>query len=122
MGSKVILQIVSAGAAWLLLLAAGGLLVAGLRGGLGVLAGGAVAFGNFWLLARGTQRSLVLFAGRGVHPLWVVSLAVRYLGLLTVLVLLLRSDWVHPLALIAGLSVLPPVLITYGLRSVREIS
>jgi hypothetical protein len=36
--------------------------------------------------------------------------------------LLLWSGLVHPVALIAGLSILPPVLIAAGLRSARSLS
>jgi len=87
-----------------------------------VLAGGAIALGNLWLLARGTSRALALFTGQRIHPLWVLSFGLRYLALFSLLGLLLWSGRVHPVALILGLSVLPPVLIVYGLRRLREVS
>ena len=122
MDRELIRRVISVGAAWLLLLALGGFLVAGPRGGLGILAGGAVALGNLWLLARGSERALGLFTGRRAHPLWVLSLGLRYLALFAVLVILLRSGGLHPVALIVGVSVLPPVLITYALRDSGEVS
>lgn len=122
MGRELIQRVVAVGAAGVLLLALGGFLAAGPPGGFGVLAGGAIALGNLWLLARGTSRALALFAGQRIHPLWMLSLGLRYLALMIVLALLLSSGWIHPLGLIVGLSVLPPVLIAYGLRGVRNLS
>lgn len=105
------------GAAWLALLALGGILAAGPHVGVSILAGGAVALGNLWLLTRGADRALRLFAGRRVHPLWMLSLGVRHLALFGVLGVLLWGGRVDPIALILGLSVLPPVLIASALRS-----
>lgn len=122
MGGELIQRVVGAGGACLLPLTVGGFLGAGLHGGLGVLAGGAIALGNFWMLARGSNRALALFRGQGVHPLWVLSLGLRYLALFGVLGLLLWSRWIHPVALIVGLSILPPLLIAFALRGAREVS
>lgn len=122
MGRELIRWAVGVSAACLLLLTLGGALVAGLHGGLGVLAGGAIALGNLALLARGSDRALGLFTGRHVHPLWILGLAARHLALFGVLGLLLWSGLVHPVALIVGLSVLPPVLIAYALRGPRAVS
>lgn len=122
MGRELIQRVLAVGAACVLPLALAGFLAAGSHGGLGVLAGGAIALGNLWLLARGSDWALGLFTGPRIHPLWVLGLGLRYLALFGLLGFLLWSGRVHPVALILGLSVLPPVLITYGLRSVREIS
>lgn len=122
MGHELIRGVVGVGAACLIPLALGGFLVAGPEGGLGVAAGGALALGNLWLLARGSERALRLFTGRPLHPLWVLGLGLRYLALFGALGLLLWSGRVHPLALIVGLSVLPPLLVLYALRNPREVS
>lgn len=121
MSGELIRQVARMSAAWLLPLALAGTLLGGLSGGLGVVAGGVVSLGNLWLLARGSQRALGLFQGRRIPPLWVLSLGLRHLALFGLLALLLVNG-VHPLALIAGLSVLPPVLITFALRGARERS
>ncbi len=122
MGRELIRWVARVGAACLLPLALAGFLLAGPHGGLGVLAGGAIALGNLWLLARGSDRTFGLVTGRRVPPLWVLSLGLRYLALFGTLGLLLWSGGIHPVALIVGLSVLPPVLIAYALRSSREVS
>jgi hypothetical protein len=51
--------------------------------------------------------------------LWALGLGLRYVLLFGAVALLLGYGLVHPLALVAGLSVLPPVLIACGLRAAR---
>ena len=91
--------------------------VAGWLGGLtaatGVAAGGAVALANFHWLAREAGRALD--AGRGR---WFVlaGIGLRYPGSFAALALALATGWAHPLGVVAGLAVLPPVLIAQGLR------
>ena len=120
MTSELMVRVLGLSAAWLLPLTAGGVYLAGLPGGAGVLAGGGVALGNLWLLGRGSARALALFTGGRPHPLWVVSVGLRHLAVFGLLALLLSSARVHPAALLAGLSVLPPVLIMCALRGARE--
>lgn len=122
MGRELIRRVLVVGAAGLLPLAVAGYLAAGPRGGLGVLAGGAIALGNLWLLGRASDRALALLSARRVHPLWVLGLGLRYLVLFGALALLLSSGRVHPVALIVGLSILPPVLIAYALRGSRGVA
>lgn len=122
MGRELIRWVVTAGAAGLLPLALAGYVAAGPPGAFGVLAGGAIALGNLWLLGRSSDRALALLAGRHVHPLWVVSLGLRYLALFGVVAALLWSGRVHPVGLIVGLSILPPVLIAYALRGSRGVA
>lgn len=86
--------------------------LAGVAGGLGVAAGGALAIANLWWLSRRAQ----IHGDRG-SALWVAAVGVRLLALALVVAALLVSGWVHPVALVAGLSVLPPVLIAAGLRT-----
>ena len=122
MSGELIRYVMRLGGAWLLPLALGGFLVAGIHGGVSVLAGGVLALGNLWLLGRASDRALGLFIGRRFHPLWVVSVGLRHLAMFAVLGLLLWSGRVHPGALIVGLSVLPPVLIAAALRGIPERS
>ena len=96
----------------------GGVL-AGRPGALGVLAGGLISLASFTWIARGVRSSAKLFAGGRTHPLWALGLALRYVLLFGAVALLLGYGVVHPLALVAGLSVLPPVLIAFGLRAAR---
>jgi len=117
MGRELIRRVVVVGAAGLFPLVLGGFLAIGPRAGLGVLAGGAIALGNLWLLGRATDRALGLFAGRRIHPLWMLSLGLRYLALFSALALAFWSGRVDPVALVVGLSILPPVLIVAALRN-----
>ena len=96
----------------------GGVL-AGLPGALGVLAGGLISLASFTWIARGVHSSAKLFAGGRAHPLWALGLALRYVLLFGAVALLLGYGIVHPLTLVAGLSVLPPLLIAFGLRAAR---
>jgi len=96
----------------------GGVL-AGLPGALGVLAGGVISLTSFTWIARSVHSSAKLFAGGRAHPLWALGLALRYVLLFGTVALLLGYGLVNPLALVAGLSVLPPVLIACGLRAAR---
>jgi hypothetical protein len=96
----------------------GGVL-AGRPGAFGVLAGGLISLASFTWIARGVRSSAKLFAGGRAHPLWALGLGLRYVLLFGAVALLLGYAIVHPLALVAGLSVLPPVLIACGLRTGR---
>ena len=51
-----------------------------------------------------------------------LSLGLRYALLFGAVGLLLGSGAVHPMALLGGLSILPPVLIVLGLRAGRTTS
>lgn len=84
---------------------------------LGVVGGGGVAVGSFCWLSAGSRRALALVRGRGLHPLWALGLGLRHLSSFLVLGGLLWSGYVDPLALVIGLSVLPPVLIAQALRA-----
>jgi ATP synthase I chain len=88
------------------------LLLAGTRGALGVVAAGALTVVNFWWLT-GTVTRVVAGGGRPAVA-W-ASAGARLLTLLLVFVLLFAARAVEPLAVIAGLGVLPAVLIMRGL-------
>jgi ATP synthase I chain len=93
-----------AGAGWL----------AGLPGAAGAAAGGAIALLHFRWLARGAVGAL---RGEGGFTLGLTGLGLRSAGAFGALALTLAGGWAHPLAVLAGLSVLPPVLIAEGVRS-----
>ena len=111
-------RVTGAGALALIPVAGVAFYLADLAGLLGVLAGGGVAFGSFGWLSTGSRRALALLSARRVHPLWLLSLGLRHLFLFAALGMLLWSGYVHPLGVIVGVSVLPPVLIAQGLRAV----
>ena len=73
------------------LAAAGGGLVAGFPGALGVLAGALISVASFRWLAWGAERAGALFAGGRAHPLWVLGLGLRYLVLFGLIALMLRA-------------------------------
>jgi hypothetical protein len=101
--------------------AAGGVL-GGWPGALGTLAGGLLSLTSLQWIARGIRSASGFFAGGRTHPLWVLALALRYVLLFGAVGLLLGSGVVHPLALMAGLSILPPVLVVLGFRAGRAAS
>jgi hypothetical protein len=99
----------------------GGLLL-GWPGVLGTLAGGLISLASLYWIARGVRSAAGFFAGGRAHPLWVLGLGLRYVLLFGAVGLLLVSGAVHPIALMGGLSILPPVLIVLGLRAARTAS
>jgi hypothetical protein len=117
MSRDLVRRVVISCAALLVPLSIAGALLAGRAALLGILVGGGVTLGNLLWLSYGSGRVSGLSRGR---PLWFLSLGLRYLALFAALALCLWSGWVHPLALIVGLSVLPPVLIIQGLRVARR--
>jgi hypothetical protein len=101
-------------AAGLLSLLAGWL--AGITTTLGVVAGGVLAAGNFWWLAGRAVAVTAGSAGGG----WLLGFALRFGALAAACGALLASGWAHPVALVAGLSVLPCVLVARGLGRMHE--
>ena len=95
-------------------LAAGAGWFAGLPGASGAAAGGAIALLHFRWLARGAAGAL---RGEGGFRLGLTGLGLRSAGAFGALALTVAGGWAHPLAVIAGLSVLPPVLLAAGARS-----
>jgi ATP synthase I subunit len=82
---------------------------------LGVLAGGALAVGNFrWLVAR----AMTAAPGRGAG--WLVGAALRFLAFIAACAVLLASGLVHPVALLAGFVILPCDVLLEGARAARE--
>ena len=97
--------------------ACGGLL-AGWPGAVGSLAGGLISLGSFRWVASGVARVFTPEGGGG-RAVSVLGVGVRHLALFGALAAVLGTGVAHPLALVAGLSVLPPVLIALGLRAAR---
>ena len=98
-------------------LAALGWWLAGASIGLGVLAGGALAVVNFrWLVARAAIASA---AGGRSAAAWVLGAGLRFTACAVTCGILLAYGWAHPVALVAGFTVLPCDLIARGLASAR---
>lgn len=83
----------------------------GVKGAAGVAGAGGLALLNFRWLARGTVRAT---AGDATGRAF-LTLGARHLGTLAALGALLATGWVHPIAVVVGLTVLPPVLVAQGL-------
>jgi hypothetical protein len=92
-------------------------LVAGAPTGLGVLAGGALAVVNFrWLVARAFVATAT---GSTSAAAWLLGAGLRFAACTAACGLLLATGWAHPVALVAGFTVLPCDLIVRGLASAR---
>ena len=100
--------------------AACGGLFGGWPGAVGGLAGGLISLGSFRWIARGVGRASVPGA-RGGLVVSALAVGVRHLLLFGVLVLVLWSGAAHPVALLTGVSVLPPILIALGLADARLV-
>ena len=90
----------------------------GWPGALGSLAGGLISLGSFRWLASGVARAGAPAARAGM-AVSALGVGVRHLALFGALAAVLGTGVAHPLALVAGLSVLPPVLIALGLVETR---
>ena len=85
--------------------------------GVGVLAGGALAVVNCrWLAARA---AIATATGAGSAAAWVLGAALRFTACAAACGILLAYGWAHPIALVAGFTVLPCDLIARGLESAR---
>ena len=100
--------------------AVGGGLAAGWPGAVGSLAGGFISLGSFRWVASGVARASAPEASRG-QALSALGVGLRHLALFGTLAVVLGTGVAHPLALVAGLSVLPPVLIALGLFERRAV-
>jgi len=91
---------------------AGGWL-AGTPGAAGVVAGGALALFSFRLLAARA-------AAATPHAAWIVTAGLRFAAVSAVAAVLFVHGWAHPLAVLAGYSLLPVIVVIEGLRLTRE--
>jgi hypothetical protein len=97
------------------LLAAGAAWLGGAPSGVGVVAGGALAVGNFrWLVARA---GLAAAAGAVSSGAWLIGAGLRFAACFAACALLLATGWAHPIALLGGFTVLPCVLVTRALAA-----
>jgi hypothetical protein len=94
-------------------LALGGWWLAGVAGAAGVGAGGALALLSFRLLA---VRAMAASAATA----WVVLAALRFGAVAVAAAVLFVNGWAHPLAVLAGYSALPVMVVVHGLRLARE--
>lgn len=94
-------------------------LVAGLGGGsaaVGILVGSALSVVNFrWLVTHADLAT----ARAGATGLWFVGAGLRITVFLLVAGTLLATGVAHPVAFLAGLSVLPCAVVAQGLRAAR---
>ena len=89
--------------------------LAGLDGALGAAAGAGIAVGNFrWLASR---VSAAVDAASIERPLWTLGAALRLTALGGAMTVALISGHADPLAMVAGLSVIPVCVVAQGLRA-----
>ena len=113
--SNMTARVTAATCALVALLAAPAGWLGGSTAALGVLAGGALAVVNFrWLAAR----AVAVASSAGVAGgAWLVGAGLRLTAFTAASAGLLAFEWAHPVALLAGLSVLPCAVIVEGLRA-----
>ncbi len=113
--SNVTARVTAATCALVAALAAPAGWLGGSTAALGVLAGGALAVVNFrWLAAR----AVAVASSAGVAGgAWLVGAGLRLAAFAAACAVLLALEWAHPVALLAGLSVLPCAVIVEGLRA-----
>ena len=99
-----------------LLAALAGGWLGGATSALGVLTGGGLALAGFRLLAA---RVRALTTQPAPTAPWPVLAGLRFAAVSGVAALLFVSGWAHPVAWLAGYSVLPVALLLQGLRQSR---
>lgn len=92
--------------------------VGGSPAGLGVTAAGAATIANFWWLARGASSTVGAGSPHAVLA-WTLAAGLRFVVLLATFALLFTSGWVHPVAVLTGLTVVPCALVFEGLHAAR---
>jgi hypothetical protein len=96
-------------------LAVGVGLVFGPSAGIGVLAGGTLALANLWWLARRAVAATETPVSNGS-----LGSVLRLGGVAGAVAIVLTSGFAHPVGVVAGLTVLPFVLVARGLAAARE--
>lgn len=90
----------------------------GVAAGAGVAAAGALTIANFRWLARGA--AVAASGGRERRlAVWMLSAAGRFAGMLVAFAALFAAGWVHPVAVVMGLTVLPCAVVARGLGAAR---
>ena len=92
----------------------------GASGAVGVLAGGALGLLSFRVLAARVRAACD--AGPVPATPWLLLAGLRFLAVSGAAVMLFISGWAHPIAWLAGYSVLPFAVLLQGLRLAREES
>lgn len=113
MPTELTLRVMSGTLATVLPLAAVAAWLGGAAAGAGFLGAGALTVANFLWLTRH-----VAPAGRRPRPVaaWALAAGARAGVVAAGATALMVSGWAHPLAVVAGLGVLPCVLVAVGLR------
>lgn len=94
--------------------------LAGAEGGVGVLAGGAMAVGAFrWIAARVIALTAT---GSAARALWVMGSGLRFTGIAAIAALLLATGWAHPVGLLVGVTLMPVGVLALGWRAAGEES
>jgi hypothetical protein len=93
--------------------------VGGLTGALGVLAGGLLGVVNFWWLSGQALAACAAVTGAARRDVWVLLAALRLMVVAALCAVLFVTGWIHPVALLVGLTVLPCALIARGLHVAR---
>jgi hypothetical protein len=96
--------------------AACGALLAAWPGVVGALAGAAISLGSFRWIARGVARASRPGA-QGALALSTLAVGLRHVVAFVALAVVMGSGAAHPVAVMGGLSVLPPLVILLGLRA-----
>lgn len=112
--SELSVRVALASAALVVALAVPAAWAGGAAPAVGVLAGGGLTIANFVWLAWGTRALRAGSLGRRGFWMWAVATGARFAALLVAFGTLLASGWAHPVAVIAGLTVLPAMLIVHG--------
>lgn len=111
--AELVNRVMLTGLASTVLLAVFATALAGPGAALGVAGGAVITLLNFRWLARDAIRATT-GSGR------LSGIGLRKLGALAALGGLIVSGWTHPVAVAAGLLVLPPVLVAQGLWAARD--
>lgn len=93
--------------------------IGGPSAALGVLAGGLLSAGNFWWLSRQARAACDAVTGAARCDGWMLLSGLRLLVAAGACGILLVTGWIHPVALLVGLTVLPYEVIARGLRASR---
>jgi hypothetical protein len=120
MGSEFVERVSRAMLFALAAVAAGAGMVAGWPGAVGGLAGGIISLGSFRWIARAVTRASAVPTGHGL-ALSALAVGARHIVLFGALAFVLWTGAAHPVALLAGLSLLPPIVIALGLAATRLV-
>src|SRR5215475_12491896 len=91
----------------------------GATAGAGVAVAGTLTIVNFRWLARGAAAAAAAGERDSRLAAWALAAAGRFAVLVVAFALLFASGWVHPIAVVAGLAVLPCALVARGLSQAR---